>query len=235
MESDRKNQKYIQELNEIRADETLKKRILSEAEKQNRKRIKRPFFYSAAMIFASIIIITLVFRNSDMDKDAAMNQEENSGMADGQKANKESRGEKETPVEDAGVPETMPVGEWISMRVIISGSYGQEDFKILFEYNNGTKFEMLTGRSFYIETENADGSYSRYEPEQDLPVEDDAWIIQPGTTRTENMTAYFLTGYPELTKSIINGAKVRICDDLFYSDGTENGSETVKSRPELEN
>ncbi len=235
MELDRRNQKYIQELNEIKADETLKKRILSEAEKQNRKRIKRPFFYSAALFFASVIIITLVLRKSDMDKNAAINQDDNSGMADGQQANKESKGEKEAPVEDASVPETMPAGEFISMRVIISGSYGQEDFKILFEYNNGTRFEMLTGRSFYIETENADGSYSLYEPEQDLPIKDDAWIIEPGTTRTENMTAYFMTGYPELTKSIVNGAKVRICDDLCYIDGTENGSETIKSRPELVN
>lgn len=293
MKSNKRNEKYIQELNQIKADEKLKKNIMLNAENEKKKRGIVPLFSSVALVAASIILIIFVIRNGETNTgitaggttDIAISEKQpgkNPGTSDNVIATSEnstcgyntedkyipdestvedyttsanngenytpedstgetdttegSTGENYTPEDSTGENCTMGGSEFdIYLEVIVSGTYGQDDFKIEFVYVNETPYEMITGRSFWIEQEKGDGTNYTYEPEEDLMFEEDAWIIRPGQTRTENMTRYFTTGYPELTKEISNGKKVIVCDELFYGDGKNSGNITVKPIVEKRN
>lgn len=306
MKQDERNEKYIQELNQVKADEKLKKRILSNAENERRKRGIVPIFSSVLLVAVSIILVVFVIGNGETNTgtptdsiDVAisekqpettcieiMTSEGNTGenntsegntgegkeygsewwcgvtyINTGEDVTEHSTGEDVTEYSagedmtefDTGndaivystgedVTEFRGIGENntgedipdnIFFNVIISGTYGQDDFKILFVYRNERQYNMMTGRDFWIEVEDADGNYSVYK-EKDLVTEDDLWVILPGQTRTEKMTNYFTTAYPKLTKEIANGKKVRICDELIYYEPVTE-SVTVKSIPKTGN
>lgn len=214
MKTDNKNDRYRQELNQIQADEVLKKRILSKAEKRNGRKSKRSFIFSTAVLLSGIIITTVIIKNADIIYHTTDEKDLFTSIPAGKETN---------PAEEEEATMNQTASHDVNMNVIFSGNYGEKDFKVVFEYHNKTDLVITGGKEFTVWKENPDGSYSVYKPEiENFGVEEIAWEIQPGEKRTEDMTRAFLTGYPELTGSIMKGMEVKINTVMWRKD--ENDS-----------
>lgn len=241
-----KNEEYRKELNKITADKKLKERILSQAGKENVN--TRKFRYVQPLVLITIIVIfVFVIKSADINKslnpsknfntdrisssNTSLVQQPNESSVVVTTINETQSNNETTQNEDKDIDSK------VNMNVILSGIYGEEDFSIEFEYYNELNSEVSTGRSFYIEIEELDGgciTLTIYNPEQPIVFEEDAWIIMPEQIRLENMTKYFMKGYPELIKNITDGTmgdkKVYVCNTVHYNDGENSKEINVRAK-----